>query len=47
MFVKMRSKNDDDAVFCVSCGAKIGESQAEVNNLSKEIVWEMIKLLKK
>ena len=37
---KCGAKNDDDAVFCVSCGAKIGESQAEVNNLSKEIVWE-------
>lgn len=43
---KCGAKNDDDAVFCVSCGAKIGESQAEVNNLSKEIVWENDKVVK-
>ena len=43
---KCGAKNDDDAVFCVSCGAKIGESQAEDNNLSKEIVWENDKVVK-
>ncbi|MCI5602914.1 MAG: zinc-ribbon domain-containing protein, partial [Clostridiales bacterium] len=43
---KCGAKNDDDAVFCVSCGTKIGESQAEVNNLSKEIVWENDKAVK-
>ena len=43
---KCGAKNDDDAVFCVSCGAKIGESQADVNNLSKEIVCENDKVVK-
>ncbi len=34
---KCGAKNDDDAIFCVSCGTKIGVTPAENNNSSEEI----------
>lgn len=43
---KCGAKNDDDAVFCVSCGTKIGEVQAEVNNSSEEIAQENDEVVK-
>ena len=43
---KCGAKNDDDAIFCVSCGTKIGEVQAEVNNSSEEIAQENDEVVK-